>query len=219
MKSSRSHSSRPSARSKVSSSSRPSPGGQRVGRRALIVPEGLGQLGDERRRHRVDGAQIERHRLQSRVGRGLRHGPEQRRLAHAAGTMDPQHAEGLRGVERRAEQLELGSPPDERAPPRAPQAIGHRRRRRRSGPAPCGDLAQDHPLLRPSVATCSGGAPARRWERQAATTSPTPRQGEQVAATRTVPSPLAACSRVQMRRWPQHMGQGAHRSGPGRRWR
>ena len=95
-------------------------------------PDRAPELGHERRRRRLDRAQIEAHDADAGVRGRLGERAQQRGLPDPAGTVDPQHAERrFRRRERPAEQLELRRTPDEPPPPRTLQAVGDRRRRRR----------------------------------------------------------------------------------------
>ena len=101
---------------------------ERVGRaRAGGPPHGLGELGRDGGRGGVDGPHVEADRVQAGVARRVRHRGQERRLAHAARAVDPEHAEGVRVLERAAEELELGGPAHEGPPPGAPEAVADRR--------------------------------------------------------------------------------------------
>lgn len=95
--------------------------------RAELAPK----LGYERRWRRLNRTQIEAHDAHAGVRGGPGERAEQRGLANPARAVDPQHAERrFRRRQRPPEQLELGLAPHEPPPPRALQAVSHRRQRR-----------------------------------------------------------------------------------------
>ena len=98
---------------------RPLPAGQLAAGRAL-------ELGEERGRGGLDGAQVEPDRRAAALLRRLRECRQQRGLADAAGRVHPEHAERrLRGVDRAEEELELGRAADEPGAPRSAEPVRH----------------------------------------------------------------------------------------------